>query len=143
MRIYHHTSPATLVQLIVGSALTFITGFSSIISGCYGNGSTDCVSNTFVSLLLVLLVISGYGLLAGVGYIAQARRSGRLALVLIGMEACAGVIFLFDAKQSLDLVDRAANLAAFALAVWVAYVAFNLFRSRGTRVVRKSPKHMA
>jgi len=133
--MHHQTSPATTIQFIIGCILAFVTGLSSIISSCYGTGNADCVSNTFVSLLVVLLMICGYGLLIILGYLAQAQRSGRLALLLIGMEACAGVIFLFDAKQSPGLIDRAANLAAFALALWVAYIAFNLFRSGGARVV--------
>ena len=135
MHIRYHTGMATVIQFMIGTLLTFITGANAVAS-CYALGNTDCVSNTFVSLLLVLLVIGGYGVLAGVGFLAQAQRSRRLALVLIGLEACAGIIFLFDAKQSPDLVDRLANLVAFAVVIWVSYIAFTLFRSGGARIVR-------
>lgn len=137
MRIYHQTTIATIIQFVVGSALSFITGVGSIASGCYGQSSADCVTNTFVSLLLVLLTVGAYGALVAVGYLAQARRSKRLALLLIGLEAGAMVVFSFDAKQSPSTVDRFANLAALAVAAWVAFIAFNLFRSGNSRVVAR------
>ena len=137
MRLHHQTGTATLIQFIIGSGLAFISGINSIISNCAGSGNTDCVSNTFVSLLLLLLVVGGYGVLAAVGSIAWMRRSSRLAIVLIGMELAAGVVFLFDAKQSLNMLDRIVNALALLIALWVAYIACNLFRSKGARVVKR------
>lgn len=143
VRITHETTSATVVQFILGSVVAFIATANSIITSCYGNSGTDCVSNTFVSLLLLLFIVIAYGVLIGIGYLAQAKRHSWLALLLIGLEGCAGVFFLFDAKQSLDLIDRVMNALALLLAIWVAYVAFQLYRARGARIVRSRPRRSA
>ena len=137
MRLRYETSTATLAQFIVGTLLTFISGGASIVSGCRVDAGADCVSNTFVSLILIILVVSGYSLLLALGYVAQERRSSRLALLLIGCEIAAGMIFLFDAKQAPDIVDRATNGLALLIAAWVCWIAFNLFRAKGARMVRR------
>lgn len=134
MWIRYETSVATLVQFIVGTGLTFLNGGASIISGCT-NGA-DCVSNAFVSLLLIILVIACYATLLGLGYVAQEKRSSRLALLLIGAEAFAALIFLFDAKQAPAIIDKGTNFVSFIIALWVMYIAFNLYRSKGARMVR-------
>lgn len=136
MQIRYETSVATLVQFLVGTALTFLTGATSIIGGCRSGGGADCVSNAFVSLLFVILVVVVYGFLFGLGYVAQERRSSRLALLLIGAEAFAALIFLFDARQAPGLVDKATNAVSFLIAAWVIFVAFNLYRAKGARIVK-------
>lgn len=134
MRIHYQTSSATLAQFIVGTLLTFITGVVAIIQGC--RTGNECVSNAFVSLILVLFVVGGYILLLIVGYLAQERRSSKLALLLIGLEAIASIIFLFDAKQAPDLIDRLINILSLVIAIWVAWVALQLYRSKGARIVK-------
>jgi len=136
MKVRYETSIATLVQFILGTVLTFLNSVVSIVNGCVGGGA-DCVSNAFVSLLLVILVVTAYGVLLGLGYVAQDRRSSRLALLLIGCEAFAALIFLFDAKQAPGLVDKLTNALSFAVAIWVVFVAFNLYRAKGARIVRR------
>ena len=140
IRVGHETSKATLVQFIVGTVLALLSGGASILTGCVGASGADCVSNAFVSLLLVLFTVAGYGLLLAIGFWAQERRSPRLCLLLLAVEAGAAIIFLFDAKQAPDSIDRISNLASFLLAVWVGLVAVNLYRSRGARIVRRRPK---
>lgn len=136
MQIRYETSIATLVQFLVGTVLTFLTGAASIIGGCRSGGGADCVSNAFVSLLFVILVVAVYGSLLGLGYVAQEKRSSRLALFLIGVEAFAALIFLFDARQAPGLIDKITNAASFIIAAWVIFVAFNLYRAKGGRIVK-------
>jgi len=140
MRHLYKTAKATLYQFIVGSVLAFISGVASIVIGCRGADSVDCTTNTFVSLLLVLFFVFGYAALFGMGLWAEERRNPKLALALIGCEAFVAIFFLFDAKQAPDAIDRLANAGAALLAIWVAYVAWNLFRSRGARIVTRRPK---
>jgi hypothetical protein len=123
-----------MIQFIVGAALTFLSNAVSIISGC--TGGADCVSNAFVSLLLVILVIGAYSLLFAIGYVAQEKRSSGLALLLIAAQAFAALIFIFDARQAPGLIDKITNGLSFLIAIWVAYVAFNLYRAKGARIVR-------
>lgn len=135
------TGVATLIQFIFGTALAFIGTIVSIVSGCK-NGSTDCVSNAFVSLLLVILTVAAYGILLGVGYIAQDRRNPRLALALIGLEFVGSVIFLFDTRHATGFFDRSTNLLSFLIAAWVTFIAFRQFRARGRRMVH-TPRRTA
>lgn len=135
MRIRYETGLATFVQFIVGAGLSFINGVASIISGCHNANSADCVSNAFVSLILIILTIAAFGFLLGLGYVAQDRRSSRMALFLIGCEVFAMVIFLFDAKHAPSLVDKITNIVSALVAVWVTYVAWRLYRAGGTRIV--------
>ena len=142
MRIRYETGVATFVQFIVGAGLSFINGLASIISGCHGANSADCVSNAFVSLILIILTIVAFGFLLGLGYVAQDRRSSRLALVLIGCEAFAVLIFLFDAKHAPGLVDKTTNALSTLIGLWVIYVSWRLYRSKGARIVKtRSTKH--
>ncbi len=137
MRIRYETTNATFAQFIVGVGLSFISGVASIIGGCHQTAGADCVSNAFVSLILIILTVAAYGFLLGLGFVAQERRSRRLALALIGCEAFAMLIFLFDARQSPALVDKATNALSFIIAAWVAYVAWNLSRAHGGRLVKR------
>lgn len=130
------TGVATLVQFVFGTILAFIAGIVSIISGCR-NGGVDCATNTFVSLMLIIMTIAAYGVLLGIGYVAQDKRSARLALALIVLEFVGGVIFLFDARHATNIFDLATNLTSFLIAAWVMYVAFRQFRAKGTRMVRR------
>ncbi len=129
------TGVATFVQFILGAGLSFISGGSSIIVSCRGSNGVDCVTNAFVSLVLVLLTIVAYGALLGVGYFAQERRDARLAAVLIGAEVGACIIFLFDARHAPDLIDRAINILGLVIAVWVIYIAWRQFRAKSGRMV--------
>ena len=137
MRIRYETGTATFVQFIIGAGLSFISGVASIIGGCRGAGGADCVSNAFVSLILIILTVTAFGFLLGLGYVAQERRSSRLAALLIGCEAFAMLIFLFDARQSPAVVDKLTNAISFIVAAWVAFVAVQLYRARGGRIVRR------
>lgn len=137
MRIRYETSVATLVQFIIGAILTFLSNAIAIISSCRDNGGADCISNTFVSLLFIILIVAVYAFLLGLGYVAQEKRSSRLALLLIGCQAFAALVFLFDARQAPGLIDKITNALSFAVAVWVGYVAFNLYRAKGARIVKR------
>ena len=99
-----------MIQFVVGILLSFVTGGMSIIGGCRGANSGDCVSNAFVSLILIILVAVCYAILLGVGYIAQERRSPRLAMVLMGLEAVAVLVFALDAKHAPDPITLLTNI---------------------------------
>jgi len=136
MRLRYETGAATLAQFIITSALSFVNGGASIISGCRSSTTADCVSNALVSLILIILIVIALGFLLLLGYIAQERRSTNLARLLMGFEASAALIFLFDAKQSPGVIDRLTNLIYFALAVWVILLAWRLSRAKGGRITQ-------
>ena len=141
MRLRYETGVATLIQFIATTLLTIISGIASVISGCTGQNNGDCASNTFVSLLFIILTVISLGVLCGLGYVAQERRSIRLAQLLIAAEGFAALIYLFDTRQSPDIVDRAANFLSFLVAAWVIFIAWQLMRSRGGRIVKRRQSH--
>lgn len=134
------TGVATLVQFVFGTVLAFIAGVVSIIGGCR-NGGVDCATNTFVSLILIIMTIAAYGVLLGIGYVAQDKRSPRLALALIALEFVGAVVFLFDARHATNFFDLATNLTSLLIAAWVIFVAFRQFRAKGARLVRRRVTH--
>ena len=137
MRIRYETGVATFIQFIIGTALSFMSGGASIVSGCRGNSGADCATNAFVSLILIIMTVVAYTFVLGLGYVAQERRSSRLALALIGFELLAALIFLFDALHSPDILGKLINFVSLAVAAWVTYIAWNLYRAKGARIVRK------
>ena len=136
MRLRYETGIATLVQLIVTTLLTFIGSIVSAVGGCTGKPSADCVSNTLVSLIYIILTVGALGFIAALGYVAQERRSRRLAMALITLEAFAALIYLFDTKQANSITDGITNLLSFLLAIWVITIAWRLVRAKGGRIVK-------
>ena len=143
MRIRYETGVATLIQLAITAGLSFISAIASIIAGCRGGFSADCVTNAFVSLVLIIMMIVGLGILLALGYAAQARRSVRLAYTLMGAEAFAALVFLFDAKQAPGIVERLTNFVSFLVAAWVIFIAWRLSRAKGGRMVTRQSRRRA
>ncbi|HVU59803.1 MAG TPA: hypothetical protein VHC98_03120 [Candidatus Saccharimonadales bacterium] len=137
MRIRYETGVATLVQFIGAAGLSFLGGLASIAAGCSSGANADCVTNAFVSLVFIILMIGALAFLVLLGYSAQARRSTRLALMLVIAELLALGFFLFDAKQAPDIVERITNALSALLAVWVILVALRLANARGQRIVNR------
>ncbi|MGH7142101.1 MAG: hypothetical protein ACREF5_01335 [Candidatus Saccharimonadales bacterium] len=136
MRLRYETGVATLVQFIVAVSLSSLNGIISIIGGCTACANADCVSNTLVSLILIILIVIALGFLLVLGYAAQERRSSRLAKTLIAFEVLAALIYLFDAQHTPNIIDRITNLITFVVAVWVILLAWRLATAKGGRIVR-------
>jgi preprotein translocase subunit SecG len=136
MRLRYETGVATLVQFIVATFLGFLNGGNSIITGCHNSSPGECVSNTLVSLVLIILTVMWLGFLLALGYTAQERRSSRLALALIAAESLSALVYLFDAKHTPSILERLTNLIAFGLAIWVIFIAWRLSRAKGGRIVK-------
>ena len=141
MRVRYETGVATLVQFAIGTILAILSGGASAIGGCIHQSGVDCATNTFVTLLLIILTAAILAALAIFGYTVQARRSPKLAYILIAVEVGAAVIYLFDAKQSPALIDRATNFLSFLVAAGVIWIAWQLARAKGGRIVKPQPRH--
>jgi hypothetical protein len=138
MKIRYQTGIVTLIQFIIGAALGFINDLASSISGCVGHG-TDCVSNTLVSLVLILLTTAWFAFVAALGYAAQDRRSRRLARFLMLAEAAIAVVALFDAKHFPNLLSLFTSLIDLGFALWVLLLAYRLSKANGGRIIN-SPR---
>ena len=72
------------------------------------------------------------------GFYAQNKRKGLIVLVLIGCEIInIGIFGYIDLPGSKNLFDKIMSLIITLLSLWVIYIAFRLFISRGNRIVTK------
>jgi hypothetical protein len=139
MRLRYETGIATLIQFAVVTILAFINQFASIVSTCLKHDG-DCVSNSLVSLILVILVAIWLGFISALGYAAQDKRSKRLAQFLIGAEGMNALISLFNAKHFPNALGLITSLIDLTLAVWVIVLAWRLMRANGGRIVASSAR---
>ena len=139
MRLRYETGTATLIQFAVVTILAFINQVTSIISTCLKHDG-DCVSNSLVSLILVILVALWLGFISALGYAAQDKRSRRLAQVLVGAEGLNVMISLFNAKHFPDTLGLITSVIDLALAAWIILLAWRLMKANGGRIVSPSAR---
>ncbi|MEO6513251.1 MAG: hypothetical protein ABIR37_01070 [Candidatus Saccharimonadales bacterium] len=139
MRLRYETGTATLIQFAAVTILAFINQMTSIITTCVKHDG-DCVSNSLVSLILVILVAIWLGFISALGYAAQDKRSKRLAQFLIGAEGFNLLISLFNAKHFPNTLGLITSVIDLALAAWVILLAWRLMRANGGRIVAAGPR---
>jgi len=139
MKLKYETSIATLIQFITLTLLGVANGLNSVITTCRSStGSQDCLSNTIVSLIFFLLTAGWFAFVWILGYLAQEKRSKRLALVLILTEVAIGLVALFNAKHHTDILSLATSVIDIGLSGWIIVLAFRLVRADGGRVVTRA-----
>jgi hypothetical protein len=134
MNLKYQTGIVAFIQFIIGSTLGFANNVVSIISGCTNHG-TDCVSNSIVSLILIILTTVWFGFIAILGYAAQDRRSRRLARLLMLAEVAIALVALFDALHFTNILTLLTSLVDFVLSLWILLLAYRLNKSGGGRIV--------
>ena len=137
MKLKYQTAIATLIQFITLTLLNVADTLNSVITTCRSS-HPDCVSNTILSLIVFLLIAGWFAFVWIIGYLAQEKRSKKLALLLILIEAIIGLFALFNAKHHTDILSLLTSLIDLGLAVWVILLAFRLVRADGGRVVTRS-----
>jgi hypothetical protein len=144
MKLKYETAIATLIQFITLSLLGLANGIDSIVTTCHSSRQ-DCVSNTLVSLIFFILTAAWFAAVWVIGYMAQERRSRKLAQLLIATELVIGLIALFNAKHHSDILSLFTSVVDFGLAAWIIVLAIRLIRAKGGRVVsrnrRRRPPH--
>ena len=135
MRLTYETSTGTLIQFIVLSFLNIGNGANSIIANCRHHN--DCVINVLTSIVFYMLVVVWFGTLWVLGYLAQDRRSKRLAQLLICAELLVAAIALFNAKHHTDALGLFTSAVDLLLALWIIIMAFRLMRAGTGRVVTR------
>jgi magnesium-transporting ATPase (P-type) len=139
MRLTYQTSVATFIQFVIVSLFTLVSQAVSTVSSCHQNGS-NCVSNLLVSIIFYIVVAVAFGGIWLVGYGAQARRSRRLAQLLICIEAFFALLALLSIKLNASSRSAAGLFASFGmliLSAWVLTLAFRLMRAGNRRVVNR------
>lgn len=135
MKLTYQTGVAALIQFITLTLLGIPNTIVSIISTCHGDG-TDCVSNSIVSLIFFLLTAVWFGIVWMVAYLAQERRSKRLAWLLIVAEL--GTLLVaahFNLPHDTNFLTKATSILDILLSLWIIVLAFRLSRAKGGRIV--------
>lgn len=137
MGLKYETGIATMIQFITMSALNIGTGLESVVTACRKEDA-DCFGNALLSLIFYLLIASWFGAVWFLGYMAQERRSKRLAQLLILAELAILVVALFNIKLNRSdngpLLSLATSLIDVGLTIWIIILAFRLMRSGGRRI---------
>jgi len=136
MKLQYETGVATLIQFVALTLLNVATGTTSVVTQCREN-SSDCVGDLMISLIFFLLIVSWFAFVAMLGYLAQHRRSKKIALVLIGAETLIAMVAFFNARHHPDLLSLITSVVDLLLAVWIIYLAIRLIRAGDGRIVTK------
>ena len=138
MKFTYETAVATFIQFILLSLLNVATGIYSIATYHAKNGSGT--NNIFSTLVFFLMIVSWFGLVWLLGVLAQAKRSRKLALLLIMAELATALFafinFTHHAKGD-NIIGPSTSIIDLALSLWIVTLAFRLMRSSGGRVVSK------
>src|ERR1019366_4577800 len=121
-KLKYETSIVTFIQFITMSFLYLLINLGSIITSCRGQ-SYNCVSNSISSITLSIVVVIAFACLWLLGYYVQNRRSQRLALLLIIIEAGILIVELFDAHHFPNILSLITSLIDALLAGWVIFLA--------------------
>jgi hypothetical protein len=137
MKLTYETATATLIQFMVLGLLNIANSIYSIVTTCHHPGG-DCVGNMFSSLIFYIFITGWFGVLCVLGYLAQDRRSRRLALLLIMAEAAVTLVALFNIKLNLKyhsgMLSLVTSFVDMVLAVWIINLAFRLMQAGAGRV---------
>ncbi len=139
MKLRYETGTATLTHFIVIMLLAFVGGIASIASQCHNSGFADCAQGSISTFIYVLLLACWFGFLAMLGYAAQDQRSHRLARVLIIAELMVAFIALFNARHFPNLLGLITSIVDAGFAAWIIMLAYRLSRSKGGRILAKTP----
>jgi hypothetical protein len=136
-KLKYETSIITFIQFIAMSFLYFLVNLGSIITSCRGR-SYDCVSNSISSITLSIVVIIAFSCVWLLGYYVQNRRSRRLAILLILIEAGIFMVELLDARNFPNILSLVTSLLDASLALLVIILAVRLSLANGGRIVSRS-----
>jgi hypothetical protein len=136
MKLTYETGVATLAQFVVMGFLNIAVQIDSIITTCTHSGG-DCLGNAITSIGFYIAVMIWFGFVMVVGYAAQARRSKRVAQLLIAIEALVALVALYNIKSHSGFFGFVTSLVDVVLAIWIIILAYRLMKSGGRRVVNK------
>jgi len=137
MTLTYQTGVATLIQFILVSFFTLGSQTVSTVVSCHQDGH-NCLINTLTAVIFFMVASIVFGVIWLIGYAAQARRSRRLAQLLIATEGFFALIALFSIKLNSHSHSALGLIASFCMLVmtaWIITLAFRLMRAGNARVV--------
>lgn len=126
------------MQFAVVTIFGLLTQLGPAIGDCVKSRG-DCTNEVMSSLLYVVLLGVWLIFVSVIGYAAQDRRNRRMAQLLIACEGFIGLISLFNARHFPSILGLISSLVNFGFAVLAIYLAWNIIRSGGGRIVSSSP----
>jgi hypothetical protein len=138
MKLRYETGTATMIQFAVITLVALLTQTRGVIEACLKSGS-DCVSDSVISLMYVIILGLWLGFVSVIGYAAEDRRSKRLAQLLLVLQVMILGPIMMNIRGSHNIFDRFGSLIDLAVCVWVMLLAWRLMRANGGRIVKLSP----
>jgi hypothetical protein len=138
MKLRYQTGAVTLMQFAIVTIFGLLTQMGPAVDDCIKSRG-DCANEVMSSLLYVVLLGVWLIFVSVIGYAAQDRRNRRMAQLLIACEGFIGLIALFNARHFPSVVGLISSLVNLGFAILAIYLAWNIIRSRGGRIVSSSP----
>lgn len=132
MTLRYQTATATFIQLAVMTLLVIVGGIMDVAKNC--ENSSECVTNSFLWIIIAFLMAGWYAALFAIGYFAQENRSYKLARLLIAGELFTAFIALMLVKNPSSFYSGLAAIIALIFAVWIIILAWRLYKARGSRI---------
>ena len=139
MAIKYQTGVSTLIQFITIVALNLISTLIITIHGCFKSPG-ECVGDTTLNLLFLLVLAAWFAFIWVLGYAAQDRRSKNLARALILAEVTVAGAALLDLRHAPNPYSFITSLVDAGLAVWTIALAWRLIKAGQNRVVSARPR---
>lgn len=136
MKLRYETSITTFAQLAVVSLFVIVSGVIATIKEC--EDASSCVASSFVWMVILLLVAAWFTGLTALGYLAQTKRSARLAKVLIVAELGVAAICFKLATNPSSILGAFGSIIIGALAIWTIVLAYRLTKAKGGRIVAQT-----
>lgn len=142
MKLRYNTGQATIVQFIAVMLLGFVSSTISLFQAVDSEGSGSFATNLLLTVFILILQALWLGFICVVGFAAQDKRNRSLALLLIGLEGINLAVAFMNIRHPGNPVAFLASLTHILIALYIIWLAYEIYRSRGKRIVsraRKSP----
>jgi uncharacterized membrane protein YqjE len=136
MKLRYQTATATFIQMAVMTLLLIIGGIMDVTKNC--ENSSECVTNSFLWIIIAFLFGGWYATLFAIGYFAQEKRSYKLARLLIAGELFTAFIALMLVKNPSSFYSGLGAIIALLFAAWVILLAWRIYKARGSRISSSS-----
>lgn len=132
MVMRYHTSLATFIQLAVMTLMVIVGGIIDVAKNC--ENSNECVTNSFLWIIIAFMLALWYFGLFGLGYLAQEKRSRRLTKLLIAAESFTAFVALMFLKNPSSVYSGIGAAVALFFALWIIFLAYRIHKAKGGRI---------
>jgi len=136
MAVKYQTGISTLAQFVTITFLNIVSLVITSVQGCVKSPG-DCVGDTTLNLLYLLVLAGWFAFLWVLGYATQDRRSKRLAQLLIAAETVVFLAAALDAKHHPDILGLLTSLADLGFAALTILLAWRIWHAKGGRVTAR------